>query len=204
MRKALAGAIVLGPVVVLLVLTGWVRLQQGFSARDEPSAIERSIAVTLRRAAVPADARGIHNPFPATPETLMAARAHFADHCASCHANNGSGDTELGRGLYPRAPDMRKSETQSLTDGELYWIIHNGIRLSGMPAWGDPAHDDDSWKLVVFIRHLPSLTPDEEAAMSALNPKTAAELEEEERDRRFLAGEDEPARSSPDSKRKQP
>ena len=99
---------------------------------------------------------------------------------------------------------MRKSETQSLTDGELYWIIHNGIRLSGMPAWGDPGHDDDSWKLVVFIRHLPSLGPDEEAAMEALNPKTLAEFEEEERDRRFLAGEDEPAPSPPDSKRKQP
>jgi mono/diheme cytochrome c family protein len=204
MRKALLAAIVFGPILVLLVLTGWTRFQQGFSARDEPSAIERSIAVTLRRTAVPADARDARNPFPASPEILTGARAHFADHCASCHGNNGGGDTELGHGLYPRAPDMRKSGTQSLTDGELYWIIHNGIRLSGMPAWGDPEHDDDSWKLVVFIRHLPSLTPDEEAAMSALNPKTAAELEEEERDRRFLAGEDDPAPSLPSMKRKQP
>jgi mono/diheme cytochrome c family protein len=203
-RKALIVAIVVGLAVAALALIGWLRMQQGFSARADPSGIERSIAVTLRRAAVPAEARGARNPFPASPEILAEARAHFADHCASCHANNGSGDTELGRGLYPRAPDMRKSETQSLTDGELYWIIHNGIRLSGMPAWGAPGHDDDSWKLVVFIRHLPSMTPDETAAMEALNPKTAAEFEEEERDRRFLAGEDDPAPSTHDSKRKQP
>src|SRR5205814_364600 len=116
-----------------------------------PSAIERYVAVALRRAAVPGDARRAANPFSMSPELLAEARAHYADHCASCHANNGSGDTEMGRGLYPRAPDMRKADTQSLTDGELYWIIHNGIRLSGMPAWGNPDHDDDSWKLVVFI-----------------------------------------------------
>jgi mono/diheme cytochrome c family protein len=202
-RSALAGVIVVG-VAGAVLLTGWLRMQQGFSARAEPSTIERSIAGTLRRAAVPAAARGARNPFPSSPEILDEARAHFADHCASCHANNGSGDTVLGRGLYPRAPDMRKSETQSLTDGELYWVIHNGVRLSGMPAWGEPGRDDDSWKLVTFIRHLPSLTPDEEAELAALNPKTRAELEEEERDRRFLAGEDDPAPSTSDSKRKQP
>jgi len=178
----------------------WVRMQHGFSARAEPSAIERYIAVTVRRAAVPAAARRAGNPFPASPEILAEARAHFADHCASCHANNGGGETAIGRGLYPRAPDMRKRDTQSLTDGELYWIIHNGIRLSGMPAWGDPDHDDDSWKLVVFIRHLPTMAPHEESEMEKLNPKSAAEIEEEERDRRFLAGEGQPSTSRTERK----
>jgi mono/diheme cytochrome c family protein len=142
---------------------------------------------------VPAAARRASNPFPTSTALLAEARAHFADHCASCHANNGSGDTAMGRGLYPPAPDMRKTGTQSLTDGELYWIIHNGIRLSGMPAWGDPNRDDDSWKLVVFIRHLPSMTPDEESEMDDLNPKSPAELREEEQDRRFLTDDDRPS-----------
>jgi mono/diheme cytochrome c family protein len=177
---------------VVLGSLAWVRLQQGFSARAQPSAIERSLAVALRRAAVPAAARRATNPFSPSTEVLAEARAHFADHCASCHANNGSGDTAMGRGLYPPAPDMRTAGTQSLTDGELYWIIHNGIRLSGMPAWGDPNRDDDSWKLVVFIRHLPSMTPDEESEMDDLNPKSPAELREEEQDRRFLTGDDRP------------
>jgi hypothetical protein len=87
---------------------------------------------------------------------------------------------------------MRQAGTQSLTDGELYWLIHNGIRLSGMPAWGDPDHDDDSWKLVLFVRHLPSMTREEESAMEEFNPKGRAEMEQEDRDRRFLAGENDP------------
>jgi mono/diheme cytochrome c family protein len=188
--------LVLLTLVIAAVVLGslaWVRSQQGFSARAQPSAIERSLAVALRRAAVPAAARRASNPFPTSTALLAEARAHFADHCASCHANNGSGDTAMGRGLYPPAPDMRKTGTQSLTDGELYWIIHNGIRLSGMPAWGDPNRDDDSWKLVVFIRHLPSMTPDEESEMDDLNPKSPAELQEEEQDRRFLTGDDRPS-----------
>jgi mono/diheme cytochrome c family protein len=199
MRKPLLLTLILVAAVVGLV--AWIRLQQGFSARAQPSAIERYLAITLRRAAVPAAARGASNPFSTSPELLAEARTHFADHCASCHANNGSGDTAMGRGLYPRAPDMRRADTQSLTDGELYWIIHNGIRLSGMPAWGDPDHDDDSWKLVAFIRHLPSMTPDEEAEMEDLNPKSPAELQEEERDRRFLAGDDKPASSTPSERK---
>ena len=184
----IAGLVV---VCVAVALFAWIRAQHGFSAREEPSAVERVIANAMRRLAVPANARAARNPFPASPEVLAEARAHFADHCASCHANDGSGNTPMGRSFYPRTPDMRGRATQALSDGELYWIIHNGIRLSGMPAWGDPGHDDDSWKLVAFIRHLPSLTREEETEMERLNPKSAAELEEEEHDRKFLAGENE-------------
>jgi mono/diheme cytochrome c family protein len=185
-------------VVIALGSVGfsWLRHQKGFSARDEPSALERFLATAMRRAAVPTSVREIRNPFPPSRALLDRARQHFADHCASCHANDGSGDVEMGRNLYPRAPDMRMAGTQSLTDGELYWIIHNGIRLSGMPAWGDPNHDEDSWHLVAFIRHLPSLTAEELIEMERFNPKSPAELEEEERDREFLAGEDEPVRQS--------
>src|SRR3979490_1153268 len=100
---------------------------------------------------------------------MAEARAHFADHCAICHANDGSGNTEIGRNLYPRAPDMRLVATQRLTDGEIYWIIENGARLTGMPAWGDgSAQDVDTWKLVYFIRHLNHLTPDDLKEMAAL------------------------------------
>jgi len=62
-------------------------------------------------------------------------------------------------------------DTQKLTDGEIFYIIHNGIRLTGMPAWGTEEKDDDSWKLVVFIRNLPYLTPAEEREMETLNRK---------------------------------
>jgi mono/diheme cytochrome c family protein len=82
----------------------------------------------------------------ATKQVLAEARAHFADHCAICHSNNGSGNTQIGQNLYPKAPDMRLPQTQNLSDGEIYYTIHNGIRLTGMPAWGTEVKDDDSWK----------------------------------------------------------
>ena len=103
-----------------------------------------------------------------------------------CHANNGSGNTEIGQNLYPKAPDLRLPQTQSLTDGELYYTIHNGIRLTGMPAWGTEGNDDDSWKLVLFIRHPPQLTSEEEREMEALNPKGPGEKQEELDEEQFL------------------
>ncbi len=95
-------------------------------------------------------------------------------------------NTEIGQNLYPKAPDMRLAQTQNLTDGELYYTIHNGIRLTGMPAWGTEEKDDDSWKLVLFIRHLPQLTPAEEREMEALNPKGPGEKQEEREEEQFL------------------
>ena len=113
------------------------------------------------------------------------------------HTNDGSGNTEMGRGLYPKAPDMREANTQSLSDGELFYIIHNGIRLTGMPAWGDspPEEDQDSWKLVHFIRHLPKISQEELEEMKKLNPKSPQEKEEEQEEEKFLQGDDSPAPS---------
>jgi len=168
---------------------GWMTIRRGFSARDNPSVVETYVAKTARRLSVPASERDAKNPFAPTAEVLSEARAHFADHCATCHGNDGSGKTQIGQNLYPKTPDMRLPDTQSLTDGEIYYVIHNGIRLTGMPAWGTEEKDEESWKLVLFIRHLPRLTPAEERAMEALNPKGPAEKEEEQEEEQFLNGE---------------
>jgi len=132
------------------------------------------------------------NPAATSDTVVRGAMEHWADHCAGCHANDGSGDTSLGKGLYPKSPDLRLAGTQDLTDGELFYIIHNGIRLTGMPAFGQgsPDQDMDSWKLVHFIRHLPGITPEELEKMKAMNPVSRHEMEEEEAIRRFLAGDD--------------
>jgi mono/diheme cytochrome c family protein len=168
---------------------GFTTIRRGFSARDNPSAMETYVAKTARRLSVPASERNVKNPFAPTPEVLTEARAHFADHCATCHSNDGSGKTQIGQNLYPKTPDMRLPDTQNLTDGEIYYVIPNGIRLTGMPAWGMEEKDDDSWKLVVFIRHLPQVTPAEEREMEALNPKGPAEKEEDQEEEQFLNGE---------------
>jgi mono/diheme cytochrome c family protein len=182
--------------VILVVGAVVSALRRGFSARDEPSPVESYVARTARKLAVPSKAKREKNPFPPSPELIGEARAHFADHCAICHANSGSGNTEIGRNLYPKAPDMRLPQTQNLTDGELYYTIHNGIRLTGMPAWGTDEKDEDSWKLVLFIRHLPQLTPAEEREMQALNPKGPGERQEELEEEQFL-NEGQPGNRSP-------
>jgi mono/diheme cytochrome c family protein len=189
--------IVIGIVAIAIVAGAWVFLRsaaQGFSARQPPTAVESYLARQARRWAVPSGVTAAANPVPDTPAVLADARAHWADHCAACHANDGSGSTEMGRNLYPRAPDMRLAATQQLSDGELFFIIQNGIRLTGMPAWGSgTAHDaEDSWKLVRFIRHLPSITPQEVTEMQTMNPKTPADLEEEKEEQEFLNGGDSP------------
>src|SRR6266542_1274107 len=120
-------------VVVAAAATAFIVIHRGFSARDEPSAVERILSRGMRRMAAPRRAKEINNPVALTSEVLADARAHFAEHCAVCHANDGSGNTTIGRNLYPRAPDMRLQDTQRLTDGELYFVIQNGIRMTGMP-----------------------------------------------------------------------
>jgi mono/diheme cytochrome c family protein len=187
----LAGALTV--IVVALAAGGvFVMGARGFSARERPSALEQWIARRARSMSAPTDARDRVDSVPNSPEVLAEARAHWADHCAGCHANNGSGDTEMGKRMYPPAPDMRQAETQQMTDGELFFIIQNGIRMTGMPAWGGgSSHDEqDSWKLVRFIRHLPQVTAEEEREMQSLNPKSPDDLQEEQEEKEFLNGEE--------------
>ena len=185
----------LGAMAAVLAIAGAGMLAlysaRGFSAREAPGAMERWAAGWARSASMPSAARSLANPVARTPGAIAEARAHWADHCAGCHANDGSGATEMGKGTYPPAPDMRLAATQQKTDGELFYIIENGVRFTAMPAWGGPGHDaQDSWKLVHFIRHLPELTADERIEMEKLNPKSPDELREEMEEEKFLRGED--------------
>jgi len=188
--RALAVLVVLGAVGGGLLAYSVAR--RGLSTRTEPSRLEERLAQAMRRLATPRSVRSTANPVESTATVLRDAREHFADHCAVCHGNNGSGETTIGRSLYPRAPDMRGGATQALTDGELFSIIENGIRLTGMPAWGTgtPEGERASWALVHFIRRLPSLTEDEVREMESLNPKSGEEWRADEEARRFLAGEE--------------
>lgn len=170
-------------VVIAVLAYGAVLLRHGISARKDPSKAEIRVARALRHMAIPRLDREDENPWKdvATADVMKDAREHFADHCAQCHANDGSGNTEMGKNLYPRAPDMRLPATQNLGDGELYYIIRNGVPLTGMPAWGEPNtdQDDESWQLVLFIRHLSHLTHDEVKDMESYNPKGKMEEEDE-------------------------
>jgi mono/diheme cytochrome c family protein len=165
---------------------------QGISARREPSAFEVRLARIARHLMVPRHARARVDLVPASAEGLAGARAHFADHCATCHGNDGKGDTPYGRNFYPRAPDLTADATQDLSDGELFYLIENGIKLTGMPAFGtgNAEGEQESWQLVAFLRHLPRITPDELAQMERQNPRSREEIESEIAAEAFLRGDE--------------
>jgi mono/diheme cytochrome c family protein len=185
----IAGVLLIAAIAAVIGF-GWYEVRRGFSARQEPSAIETLLAKTARNMAVPARYQKLENPFAMSPENLRAGMEHFANHCAICHANDGSGDTLFGKNMYPKPPDMRTAETEQKQDGALYYTIQNGVRLTGMPAFGagHGTNDADTWKLVLFIHHLPQLTNDELKEMEALNPKTDEERREESEEQKFLEG----------------
>jgi mono/diheme cytochrome c family protein len=187
---------VIGLVLLLGLAAGATMLvptvRSGLSAQEEPPYVEVVLAHTLRRLAVPSDLRGRKNPLRVTSAIVAEGRAHFADHCATCHGNDGKGQSAMGPNFYPKVPDLTLRETQSQSDGALFATIENGIRLTGMPAWGNGTAESayGSWGLVHFIRHLPHITPEEVAEMEQLNPKTRAEWEEMEQEKQFLEGEE--------------
>jgi mono/diheme cytochrome c family protein len=180
-------------VVLLLVIgaTGlWYFLNTGVSAKEEPGRIEAFVARRVRNMAIARRARSLTNPVVYSGDVIAEGRAHFADHCSVCHANDGSGDTSMGRGMWPKVPDMRLPATQDLSDGELFWIIENGIRFTGMPGWssGTKEGEEATWHLVHFIRRLPKLTPHELEEMESLNPKPPAEIRQQIEEEEFLKG----------------
>lgn len=188
MRRAVVLIVI--TVFVIGLLTGAYIVVAGVSARPQPGALEMRTAHALRSVAIRARVRGVNNPVPLTDDVVNEGMEHFADHCASCHGSDGSGNTEMGRGLYPRAPDMRLAATQNLSDAELFYIIENGVRLTGMPAWstGTKEGETSSWHLVHFIRHLPKLTADEMARMEELTPRSAQQVRQEIEEQKFLQG----------------
>ncbi len=169
-------------------------LHDGLSAKATPTRLEAFVARNARHLAIPRNARLMENPVLDSSEIQREARLHFADHCAICHGNDGGGDTPIGEGLYPKPPDLRLPATQNLSDGELFWIIENGVRFTGMPAFSSNQHagagshgnGQDSWKLVHFIRHLPHLSEAERVEMERYNPKGPEDRAEEEEENEFL------------------
>jgi mono/diheme cytochrome c family protein len=174
-----------GGVAVLVFVRG-----SGISAIRQPFSGEERMAKAAWRFLIPGDVRSATNPVEDTVEVLEAGLEHFADHCALCHANDGSGDTMIGRRIYPPSPDLRGPRTQRLTDGELFYAIENGIPWTAMPAWrnGTAEGVEESWKLVRFIRHLRSLTPQELSQMERFNPRSPADLERDRAIDEFLKG----------------
>ena len=176
--------------IVMGAIGLWYFVNTGVSAKEQPGRVEEFVARRVRSMAIERRAKTLMNPVEYSGEVIAEGRGHFADHCASCHGNDGSGNTSIGRGMWPKVPDMRLPQTQNLSDGELFWIIENGIRFTGRPRWstGTKEGETASWHLVHFVRRLPKLTPEELEEMETLNPRPPAEVRQQIEEEEFLKG----------------
>jgi mono/diheme cytochrome c family protein len=144
--------------VVAAVLAFAAVRRGGLAANEEPGRLERSVATQLVRLSIPPEADEQANPFVGNVSAWQDARDHYQDHCAVCHGRDGRGGTEIGGNMYPKVADLTAVEVQRRSDGALFHIIQNGIRWTGMPAWNQEHSADETWKLVAFLRRLPTLT----------------------------------------------
>jgi len=164
--------VLLSCLAIGIVLVAYIAsvIHRGFSAREQPSSLERAVARTVRNISIPWAARKEKNPLQPDPDTLRQARDDFVARCASCHGVDGSGATKIGQNIYPKVPDLRSPQTQDLSDGQIHYIIENGIRLTGMPGWGNPheEHGFASWSMVLYIRDLRGSTPQEKKQQAGI------------------------------------
>ncbi|HWY65518.1 MAG TPA: cytochrome c, partial [Rhizomicrobium sp.] len=157
-RSSLRTAVVLILVALVVLAAGfYFAILPGLSvARNEPSKLEVAVATYLLDHSVPASAKAMTNPLGAHPDPAAIRAGHdlFTQKCETCHAYDGGGRTDIGGNIFPRAPVLRTA-VASMSDGEIFYHIRNGIRNTAMPAWNFP--DDRVWQLVAYIRNLPAV-----------------------------------------------
>jgi mono/diheme cytochrome c family protein len=116
---------------------------------------DRSVAIRAKDIVVPKDLDEL--------KRISAGAGQYAEMCSGCHLAPGMKRTEISRGLYPRAPELRRKS--DLTPAEQFWIIKHGVKMTGMPAWGITHDDELLWDVVAFLRKLPELTAEQYRAL---------------------------------------
>ena len=158
-----AGFFLTGLIVAAVFATG----SYNVAATAPPSKLEAKLAAWALNRSVAKRAPSTKNPLAATAETWKAGFEHYKEMCVQCHGAPGVDAAEMGMGLNPPAPDLTLPRVQARPDGELFWIVGNGIRTTGMPAFSPTHKPEEIWKIVAFLRHLPELTDGEQKAMKA-------------------------------------
>jgi mono/diheme cytochrome c family protein len=150
--------LILAVVVLLFLFVGGVAaFRFDLSALPEPGRMETALATKGKRFLVRRASRGETPPAPTDREaSLREGDMLFGVECSECHGDSGRMPTDAGRWMYPRAADLGSVKVQKYSDRELFWIVKNGIRLSGMPAFGRVESDEHIWDLVRFVRTLPA------------------------------------------------
>lgn len=107
-----------------------------------------------RHAHAPASAKKLKNPLSATGQNIASGKTLFSKHCASCHGENGKARTQIAANMKVRPTDLTGAAMKGLTDGEIYWVVTNGITKSGMPAFKTKAKDQERWQMTLYVKHL--------------------------------------------------
>ncbi len=149
----------------------------GCPASKKPSKLETMLANMAKDVAIPIEADNVKNPIPASDAVVQDGQHGFVLSCAICHGTDGHARASLGLAMYPPAMDLTSPHVQHWSDAQLFWIIQNGVRLTGMPAWKTMISENDSWKLVQFIRALPKLDQAAAAQQAAASTAPSSEAE---------------------------
>jgi len=162
--KAVVGLLALagGCAVLAALAILFVAPRMNWDAAAMPGAVEKSVAGLVLHQWVQRNAPGDNNPFPPTAENLKAGRREFGEHCAVCHGADGSAHTQLGADFYPPVARLERG-SPGWSDGDLFFIISNGIRYTGMPGFGARHKPETIWRIILWIRQLPHLTAQEKA-----------------------------------------
>jgi mono/diheme cytochrome c family protein len=159
----LVGLLLMAIAAGIVVWTGSVNV----AATVPASKLEESLAQMALNRAVARRAPARKNPHALSPEILRDGLSHYRENCVGCHGAPGVDAAEYGQGLNPPAPDLTLPRVQKRPDGELYWIVSNGIRMTGMPAFSPTHKEEEVWTIVAFLRHLSELSPEEEKQLQA-------------------------------------
>ena len=134
----------------------------GMSAIEGPRGIEKLVGPWVYDRWVQTHAKNIENPLRGNAAAQAAGLEHYEESCVLCHAAPGVKLTAIARGLDPYPPNLWEEDSQEMTDGQLFLVAKEGVRMTGMPAFGVTHSDQEIWQMVAFIRHLPQITPQEQ------------------------------------------
>jgi len=177
--------------VIVGILFGWLLVvaaiglivwsgSYNVAATNPPGRFEKKFAAFVLNRAIQKRAPVRTNPS-SKPEDIRAGLAHYKENCVDCHGAPGVEESEFGEGLNPPAPDLTLPAVQRMRDGELFWVVSNGIRMTGMPAFSPTHKEDEIWKLVAFVRHLPEITKEEQQVLKASREEETGHHEAESR-----------------------
>ena len=149
------GGLLLGPVIGLIILIwgAWP-----WRATSKPPNWENTLGARSLHVAVKREAANLHSPIVASDETLLAGMKIYRTNCAGCHGDFGQLSIWGSKGFYPRVPQFANAPP-TLRSEEMFLVVRNGVRYSGMGAWKDLMSEEDTWKVVLFLNNLRSLPP---------------------------------------------